>query len=108
MPMVPGAIGFGEADPRRLAREVFVGLALAEEMSVELGLSLAERGVRSSFVEVLLAVTATRTLHHMDCFEIEVPEVGIGWILGQSDSLKKVYVAKGLVPFAAPQTAETV
>ena len=108
MPMVPGAIGFGEAAPRRSTREAFVGLALAEQMSVELGLSLTECGVRSSFVEVLLAVTATRTLHQVDCFEVEVTNVGVGWILGQSDSLKKVYVAKGLAPFAAPQTAETV
>jgi hypothetical protein len=63
-------------------RGTSVGLALAKEVGVELGLGLTESCVRGSFVQVLLAVPADRTLHDVDGLEIEVSDVGIGGILG--------------------------
>ena len=46
-------------------------------------------------------MTASRTLHDVDGFKIEVAYVGIGRVIGQTNSLKQVHVTEGLVRLPA-------
>jgi hypothetical protein len=77
-------------------------------VGVELGLRLAECGIRRSFVEVLLTVAAGGTSHDVNALEIEVANIGIGGIISQVDALEKVHIVEDPVILLAFQAAGTI
>jgi hypothetical protein len=75
-------------------------------VGVELGLGLAEGGVRGALMQVLLAVAAGETLHDVDGLEVKVATVRIGGVVGEADALDEVGVAEGLPVPPALQTRQ--
>ena len=95
--------GEGDTTLSRSRRSTF-----AKKVGVELGLGLAERRVRGASAKLLLTVATGGTLHDVDGLEVEVADIGIGWIVSQPDALEEVNVVKGLAISLALQTQETV